>query len=87
MDYALGIEGDEPEPSADEGAADAEPGPLTARLQRVAGLVARGLSNRKIAEDLVLSLRTVEGPVDHILTKLGFTSRAQIATWAARQSG
>ncbi|GGT26220.1 hypothetical protein GCM10010222_80060 [Streptomyces tanashiensis] len=49
--------------------------------------MARGLSNRKIAEDLVLSLRTVEGPVDHILTKLGFTSRAQIATWAARQSG
>ncbi|GGT14676.1 LuxR family transcriptional regulator [Streptomyces tanashiensis] len=84
IDHALGIEGDEPERSADAGTTDAEPGPLTAREQQVAGLVARGLSNRKIAEELVISPRTVEGHVDHILTKLGFTSRAHIAAWAAR---
>ncbi|MDD9375886.1 LuxR C-terminal-related transcriptional regulator [Streptomyces sp. ZAF1911] len=87
IDYALGTEGDEPERSADAGTAAAEPSPLTAREQQVAGLVARGLSNRKIAEELVISPRTVEGHVDHILTKLGFTSRAQIAAWAARQGG
>ncbi|WP_328946347.1 LuxR C-terminal-related transcriptional regulator [Streptomyces sp. NBC_00250] len=87
IDHALGIEGDEPGRSADAGTADAEPSLLTPRERQVAGLVARGLSNRKIAEDLVISPRTVEGHVDHILTKLGFTSRAHIAAWAARQGG
>ena len=48
-----------------------------------AGHVAGGLSNREIAERLVLSERTVETHVQHILTKLGFRSRTQIAAWAA----
>jgi predicted ATPase/DNA-binding CsgD family transcriptional regulator len=58
---------------------------LTRREQEVAGLVAAGLSNKDIASRLVISLRTAEGHIEHILTKLGFNSRAQIATWVARQ--
>jgi DNA-binding NarL/FixJ family response regulator len=49
----------------------------------VARLVAEGQSNREIAARLVISQRTAEGHVEHILTKLGFTSRAQIAAWIA----
>lgn len=56
---------------------------LTPRERQVAELVTQGLSNRKIAESLVVSPRTVEGHVEHILAKLGFTSRAQIAAWNA----
>lgn len=57
-------------------------GGLTPREREVAGLVARGLSNREIADALVLGERTVETHVGHILAKLGFGSRAQIAAWA-----
>ncbi|MFD9680033.1 ATP-binding protein [Rhodococcus sp. NPDC059969] len=54
---------------------------LTRREQQVAELVAQGLTNRAIAEHLVISLRTAQGHVEHVLTKLGFTSRSQIAAW------
>jgi len=54
---------------------------LTRREREVAALVAAGLSNRDLARRLVISQRTAEAHVGHILTKLGFTSRAQIATW------
>ncbi|MFE1175440.1 ATP-binding protein [Streptomyces sp. NPDC058773] len=57
--------------------------PLTRREHQVAGLVARGMTNKEIAAELTISRRTAEGHVEHILTKLGFTSRAQIAAWAA----
>ncbi|GAA4481610.1 LuxR family transcriptional regulator [Rhodococcus olei] len=61
---------------------------LTRRERQVADLVAKGLTNRAIAESLVISQRTAEGHVERILTKLGFTSRAQIAAWAVdRESG
>jgi DNA-binding CsgD family transcriptional regulator len=59
------------------------PNPLTAREEEIAGLVADGLSNRQIAERLYLSTRTVENHVTHILVKLGFESRARIASWYA----
>jgi non-specific serine/threonine protein kinase len=55
--------------------------PLTPREMQVARLVAGGRSNKEIATDLVISQRTAEGHVERILTKLGFTSRAQIASW------
>ena len=42
-----------------------------------------GRSNKEIAADLVISQRTAEGHVEHILAKLGFTSRAQVAAWVA----
>ncbi|GAA3432594.1 hypothetical protein GCM10018954_021970 [Kutzneria kofuensis] len=55
--------------------------PLTKREFQVAELIADGLSNKDIAGRLFIALRTAEGHVEHILTKLGFTSRAQVAAW------
>jgi non-specific serine/threonine protein kinase len=60
-----------------------EAAPLTARELQVARLIAAGRSNKQIAAQLVISQRTAENHVEHILTKLGFTSRAQVAAWAA----
>ncbi len=57
--------------------------PLSRRECEVASLVAEGLSNRRIAEALVVSPRTVESHVQSILTKLDFGSRSQVAAWAA----
>ena len=59
--------------------------PLTARERQIADLVRAGLTNRAIATRLVISERTVDGHVAHILSKLGVTSRAQIAAWSATQ--
>ena len=56
---------------------------LTTREREVAALVAAGLSNKEIAEKLVISERTAEGHVEHILGKLQFRSRSQIASWQA----
>jgi DNA-binding CsgD family transcriptional regulator len=61
-------------------------GPLSAREMEVARLVADGLPNPAIARRLYLSRPTVASHVAHILTKLGFASRAQIAAWVAGQS-
>ncbi|MEU6268012.1 response regulator transcription factor [Saccharopolyspora shandongensis] len=57
------------------------PGPLTRREQQIAELVAQGFTNKKIAATLAISQRTVDAHVEHIMVKLGFTSRAQIAAW------
>ncbi|MFI7342355.1 LuxR C-terminal-related transcriptional regulator [Streptomyces sp. NPDC050085] len=51
---------------------------LTPREREVAELAAQGLSNREISESLVLSKRTVDVHMEHILTKLGIGSRRQI---------
>jgi non-specific serine/threonine protein kinase len=59
----------------------AAPKPLTRREREIAVLVAKGLGNREIAEQLFLSKRTVDSHIEHIFTKLGFTSRAQLAEW------
>lgn len=58
-------------------------GGLSRRELEVARLVAAGMSNRAIAGKLFLSERTVESHLDHILTKLEFSSRAQLAAWVA----
>jgi non-specific serine/threonine protein kinase len=55
--------------------------PLTRREREIAELIAEGLSNREIAERLVIAKRTADSHVEHILAKLGFNSRTQIATW------
>jgi DNA-binding NarL/FixJ family response regulator len=57
-------------------------GGLTAREREVAAVIAQGKSNREIATALVVSERTVTTHITNIFTKLGYTSRAQIATWA-----
>jgi DNA-binding CsgD family transcriptional regulator len=62
-------------------------GGLTGRERDVAGLIGEGLSNRAIAERLVVSERTVESYVSNILAKLGFSARTQIAAWAATRRG
>jgi DNA-binding NarL/FixJ family response regulator len=51
----------------------------------VAVLITRGCSNRDIADELVLSQRTVDTHVCHILRKLGLNSRAQIGAWVVLQ--
>ena len=58
-------------------------GTLTPREREVAALVAQGKSNRAIADALVISERTAERHVANIMDKLGYTSRAQVATWYA----
>jgi len=70
-----------PAPTASQVARRAYGG-LTARERAVAALVAQGESNRVISAALVISERTVEHHVAHILGKLGFATRTQIATWA-----
>ncbi|MEU4541099.1 AAA family ATPase [Streptosporangium sp. NPDC023825] len=58
-------------------------GPLTRREDEIAVLVSQGLTSRQIAAAVHIAERTVENHVQHILGKLGFTSRAQIAAWIA----
>ena len=55
---------------------------LTEREREIATLAARGLTNRQIAEVLVLSVRTVETHVSRVLAKLGFNTRGQLTVWA-----
>jgi two-component system, OmpR family, sensor kinase len=55
---------------------------LTQRQQDVARLIGAGLSNEQIARDLVITPGTVANHVEHILRRLGFASRVQVATWA-----
>ncbi|MEU1338964.1 LuxR C-terminal-related transcriptional regulator [Streptomyces sp. NPDC005827] len=80
IDFALGG-GIDPAPVA-----AAIPSPLTRREREVAALVAKGLSNRKIAEELLVSPRTVDFHVENIRAKLGFSGRAQVAAWWATQA-
>ena len=78
LGYALQQPPDKPPaPAVSDGA------PLTPRELQVTRLVAGGRSNKEIAAALVISPRTAEGHVERILTKLGFTSRAQVAAWVA----
>jgi len=58
---------------------------LTPRETEVAELVARGLSNREIAQTLTIAERTATSHLEHVLNKLGFHSRSQIATWVTEQ--
>ena len=55
---------------------------LSRREREVTELIALGLTNSEIAQQLVISRRTVESHVDHIKAKLGLTRRAHIVAWA-----
>ncbi|WP_113701385.1 helix-turn-helix transcriptional regulator [Nonomuraea lactucae] len=61
--------------------------PLTRREMEIARLVAQGMTSKEIAATLVISQRTVESHIEHILGKLGYHSRAQIAVWVGEQAG
>ncbi|MFF1873897.1 LuxR C-terminal-related transcriptional regulator [Kitasatospora herbaricolor] len=85
IDFALGVREPastivkSPHPSSELTA------PLTRREREISELVAEGLPNKEIAARLVISPRTVETHVQNVLSKLGFTSRAQIAHLFAAQ--
>jgi DNA-binding NarL/FixJ family response regulator len=62
---------------------------ITAAEQRVLLELGRGLSNKAIAEALVLSPRTVESHISNLLAKTGCRNRTQLLLWAlpARAGG
>jgi DNA-binding CsgD family transcriptional regulator len=59
---------------------------LTPAERDVVGLVRQGLSNKDVATRLFISPRTVATHLTHVYTKLGLTSRVQLAQEAARHS-
>lgn len=63
-----------------------KPALITHREEEIASLIAGGLSNRKIAAALIITEGTAENHVHHILNKLGFHSRAQIAAWVVHKN-
>jgi DNA-binding CsgD family transcriptional regulator len=82
-EYALSQE--QPTTTTEETSSASKPTPLTRREWEVAALVGRGLTNRQISVQLVLSVHTVAKHVRKILKKLGFQSRAQIAAWVGKR--
>jgi len=88
IEYALSL----PEPSPhrlmtlQEASTETSTTALTRREREIAGLVAQGLTNRQIAEQLVLSVRTVDVHTSNIMRKLGLHSRAQVSAWATKVS-
>lgn len=84
---ALALAGADVLPESPGQQRDGEPGDwlggeaLTSRERQIAELVARGLSNREIAERLVISRRTVDAHVNHVFCKLGLSSRVQLTIW------
>lgn len=88
IDYALGrVALPAPAPSQPTAGKDAGISPLSPREWEVARLVTQGMSNREIGKTLTISERTVDAHVQHILNRLGFNSRAQIAAWVAVSGG
>jgi len=58
---------------------------LTRREHDVTALVARGLTNRQVAEELLVTPRTIETHLEHIFAKLGVQTRTELVAWAVRQ--
>jgi predicted ATPase/DNA-binding CsgD family transcriptional regulator len=81
---ALNASGQVPRADAAAGPRSAAPRPatLTQRERQIVTLIAKGLSNKAIAGELVISPATVARHVANILAKLGFSSRSQVAAWA-----
>ena len=65
---------------------DGPPMCLSRREDEIARLIAEGLTNAEIAGRLYIATRTAETHVQHILNKLGFRRRAQIAAWKALET-
>jgi non-specific serine/threonine protein kinase len=72
---------DEAAPGA---AGTSRPDALSRREREIAAYVAQGWTNQQMADTLIVSRRTVESHVSHILGKLGLTTRAQVAVWATQ---
>ncbi len=91
VEYALSEKEERESPTAPVAVAERQPpagegtGTLTQREREVALLVGRGLTNRRIAEELSISANTVNNHVAKILKKLGLGSRAEIAAWVAQR--
>jgi non-specific serine/threonine protein kinase len=81
LDQAVSVALEEPTTAVVATAGKVPDAVLTPREAEVAGLIAKGLSNQAIAAKLVIARRTVEAHVEHILDKLGFSSRVQVAAW------
>ncbi|MGH3087859.1 MAG: response regulator transcription factor, partial [Rubrobacteraceae bacterium] len=79
-EYALSA--DEPPASS---IPEESPPVLTAREEEISALVARGFTNRSIAEELSISERTVDTHVSRILKKLGLRSREEVADHVQRR--
>jgi DNA-binding CsgD family transcriptional regulator/tetratricopeptide (TPR) repeat protein len=71
-----------PRPADDDGDS-----PLSAREWQVVRLIARGRTNKQIAAELVIAEGTADRHVSNILSKLGFSARAQVAAWAVAERG
>jgi DNA-binding NarL/FixJ family response regulator len=65
----------------------AGPVALTKRETEIAQMIGEGMSNGDIAKTLVVSRRTVEAHVQHLMAKLDFSSRTQVAAWVAAGAG
>jgi serine/threonine-protein kinase PknK len=80
---AMAQQAQRPEPTvlALVASSGAGPSPLTEREREVAALVATGLTNKQIADTLVITKQTADKHVGNILGKLGVASRAQVAVW------
>jgi DNA-binding CsgD family transcriptional regulator/tetratricopeptide (TPR) repeat protein len=85
LKWALGLSDTYRAPPAQMSAGSPTSDGLTAREREIASLIADGLSNREIAERLLITRGTVEVHVKHILSKLGYRSRSQVAVWMAHQ--
>jgi non-specific serine/threonine protein kinase len=83
IDQAIVYATTPPTPDEHGSYAPRSPMPLSPREHEVARLLARGLTNAQIARELVITERTAAAHVEHILAKLGFASRTQVAVWAA----
>ncbi|TWG94919.1 Response regulator containing a CheY-like receiver domain and an HTH DNA-binding domain [Nocardioides sp. J9] len=88
MDLALDEAGARPARTAPtrRGPRSSTVGALTPRERQIAGLVATGATNKEIADTLVISKRTAETHVEHILPKLGSTNRGQISAWVTERA-
>jgi two-component system response regulator NreC len=76
-DFLERVDAGEPESSAFER--------LTPREREILGLVASGLTNQQIADQLIISVRTVETHRAHVMDKLGFKSRSELVKYALRK--